>query len=179
MIRRPPRSTLFPYTTLFRSCREPVNLPRSIFEQDGTGRRFVTPFRHADHRAINGVQVGDPVGSRSAEIVRLDDVERLGIVPIEGLWIGRDFVDPDEAADTIEEVRTKEDTEGVVARALPDAVTSAARDRGGRRRRGAPRDERAPPPVPRRSLAPRAHPRRRPRPLRALSVAAPANLRAR
>src|SRR2546423_3449965 len=23
MIRRPPRSTLFPYTTLFRSCREP------------------------------------------------------------------------------------------------------------------------------------------------------------
>src|SRR3712207_8955495 len=24
MIRRPPRSTLFPYTTLFRSCTEPV-----------------------------------------------------------------------------------------------------------------------------------------------------------
>src|SRR5690242_21579503 len=24
MIRRPPRSTLFPYTTLFRSCRSPV-----------------------------------------------------------------------------------------------------------------------------------------------------------
>src|SRR3712207_8277403 len=23
MIRRPPRSTLFPYTTLFRSCRDP------------------------------------------------------------------------------------------------------------------------------------------------------------
>src|SRR5260370_26152574 len=27
MIRRPPRSTLFPYTTLFRSLREPVGLP--------------------------------------------------------------------------------------------------------------------------------------------------------
>src|SRR2546430_13689926 len=27
MIRRPPRSTLFPYTTLFRSCRYP---PRSL-----------------------------------------------------------------------------------------------------------------------------------------------------
>src|SRR2546430_4182420 len=28
MIRRPPRSTLFPYTTLFRSLREPVCAPR-------------------------------------------------------------------------------------------------------------------------------------------------------
>src|SRR5256885_12728998 len=29
MIRRPPRSTLFPYTTLFRSCREPAPGPIS------------------------------------------------------------------------------------------------------------------------------------------------------
>src|SRR6266511_5974928 len=28
MIRRPPRSTLFPYTTLFRSCGRPSVLPR-------------------------------------------------------------------------------------------------------------------------------------------------------
>src|SRR3712207_6922124 len=28
MIRRPPRSTLFPYTTLFRSSRRPAGLPR-------------------------------------------------------------------------------------------------------------------------------------------------------
>src|SRR3712207_8867890 len=27
MIRRPPRSTLFPYTTLFRSARLPANVP--------------------------------------------------------------------------------------------------------------------------------------------------------
>src|SRR2546428_7421266 len=27
MIRRPPRSTLFPYTTLFRSSGQPLNLP--------------------------------------------------------------------------------------------------------------------------------------------------------
>src|SRR5437762_7186946 len=26
MIRRPPRSTLFPYTTLFRSCRRPTSM---------------------------------------------------------------------------------------------------------------------------------------------------------
>src|SRR5258708_28359251 len=31
MIRRPPRSTLFPYTTLFRSVVEP---PRSVGEED-------------------------------------------------------------------------------------------------------------------------------------------------
>src|SRR2546430_4978924 len=30
MIRRPPRSTLFPYTTLFRSCK--------VFDYDGDGR---------------------------------------------------------------------------------------------------------------------------------------------
>src|SRR5256885_9187529 len=34
MIRRPPRSTLFPYTTLFRSCPEPL----SRFETTGAGR---------------------------------------------------------------------------------------------------------------------------------------------
>src|SRR5256885_3842600 len=30
MIRRPPRSTLFPYTTLFRSCQQPGTAQRSI-----------------------------------------------------------------------------------------------------------------------------------------------------
>src|SRR2546430_13589416 len=30
MIRRPPRSTLFPYTTLFRSRRSPRRIPRSL-----------------------------------------------------------------------------------------------------------------------------------------------------
>src|SRR3712207_8484642 len=31
MIRRPPRSTLFPYTTLFRSLRQAVGLLRSVY----------------------------------------------------------------------------------------------------------------------------------------------------
>src|SRR5262249_62138511 len=35
MIRRPPRSTLFPYTTLFRSCREGSNL-RSCEHDDAS-----------------------------------------------------------------------------------------------------------------------------------------------
>src|SRR3712207_8223230 len=33
MIRRPPRSTLFPYTTLFRSCADPVPFYRDLREQ--------------------------------------------------------------------------------------------------------------------------------------------------
>src|SRR2546422_6237846 len=58
MIRRPPRSTLFPYTTLFRSPPTPPDLARqrdaravasseqppwtSLFKQSGTGRLFAS-----------------------------------------------------------------------------------------------------------------------------------------
>src|SRR2546422_8606093 len=35
MIRRPPRSTLFPYTTLFRSFRTPLRAIREVTTQDG------------------------------------------------------------------------------------------------------------------------------------------------
>src|SRR2546429_2524377 len=46
MIRRPPRSTLFPYTTLFRSLKEIMEQPESLrntlrgrlLEEDGTAR---------------------------------------------------------------------------------------------------------------------------------------------
>src|SRR5687768_18009247 len=41
MIRRPPRSTLFPYTTLFRSVRSPFSA------RTGAGR--VAPLRSPDH----------------------------------------------------------------------------------------------------------------------------------
>src|SRR3712207_8859410 len=44
MIRRPPRSTLFPYTTLFRSRAPPHDHPRArrhrgLRHRDGVGRR--------------------------------------------------------------------------------------------------------------------------------------------
>src|SRR5690349_23464278 len=43
MIRRPPRSTLFPYTTLFRSlCRMIVEISSTdLVEESTTGRRWV------------------------------------------------------------------------------------------------------------------------------------------
>src|SRR2546421_1225079 len=36
MIRRPPRSTLFPYTTLFRSVSSPVTFPRHMPDPGST-----------------------------------------------------------------------------------------------------------------------------------------------
>src|SRR2546425_7453484 len=39
MIRRPPRSTLFPYTTLFRSCRRGGGLRLADPDADGVERR--------------------------------------------------------------------------------------------------------------------------------------------
>src|SRR3712207_7999658 len=40
MIRRPPRSTLFPYTTLFRSVRQPLLAVEGLADaDDGAGRR--------------------------------------------------------------------------------------------------------------------------------------------
>src|SRR5215216_7799177 len=44
MIRRPPRSTLFPYTTLFRSCRPPP--PRGVRPRR---RRRCRPARSEEH----------------------------------------------------------------------------------------------------------------------------------
>src|SRR5256885_12227956 len=64
MIRRPPRSTLFPYTTLFRSLLE---LDR------GDGHRAVRRvqlFRRRLHRHVVAERVGhdhDPAGVRSEE----------------------------------------------------------------------------------------------------------------
>src|SRR5256885_16652330 len=41
MIRRPPRSTLFPYTTLFRSIRVPVHMIEHINKVVRVSRRLV------------------------------------------------------------------------------------------------------------------------------------------
>src|SRR3989475_8048056 len=57
MIRRPPRSTLFPYTTLFRSLRRPqppVHVPSSA-------------DRHAVRRALGAVHRRLRPGERSEE----------------------------------------------------------------------------------------------------------------
>src|SRR2546426_4978738 len=45
MIRRPPRSTLFPYTTLFRSCRLRATTPVRGPDAGPDGRLFRVPAR--------------------------------------------------------------------------------------------------------------------------------------
>src|SRR3712207_4546904 len=52
MIRRPPRSTLFPYTTLFRSERLPMLLPATF---TGAGAGLAVNERCAQAEAVPGV----------------------------------------------------------------------------------------------------------------------------
>src|SRR3712207_8215160 len=48
MIRRPPRSTLFPYTTLFRSCR--ARIPESRGREEERGESEASRFGHGKER---------------------------------------------------------------------------------------------------------------------------------
>src|SRR3712207_7269725 len=68
MIRRPPRSTLFPYTTLFRSSREAeTNLPTPVRRSAGARKRR----RRARPRTGSGLtscsQANSPRNFRSEE----------------------------------------------------------------------------------------------------------------
>src|SRR2546430_7112544 len=58
MIRRPPRSTLFPYTTLFRSRR--LSRPVHAGEQSGVGAHERGPLR-ADERACQVTPLTHPL----------------------------------------------------------------------------------------------------------------------
>src|SRR3989454_12622930 len=67
MIRRPPRSTLFPYTTLFRSLCPPRRI--------GIERRE-TPLQALPGRLREGVLEGGAVGSRKFRQPALSQLER-------------------------------------------------------------------------------------------------------
>src|SRR2546426_12799530 len=79
MIRRPPRSTLFPYTTLFRSC----GALRSAWHAVAQPRvRGVLSSRRAHHRtarwtAARGHADDDPVGGTGADLAALSLWGRL------------------------------------------------------------------------------------------------------
>src|SRR3712207_7033055 len=73
MIRRPPRSTLFPYTTLFRSAREnKVTLEGKVTEENKGGivvnvkgvRVFVPASQSGQPR---GADLSEMIGQRSEE----------------------------------------------------------------------------------------------------------------
>src|SRR3712207_6269001 len=75
MIRRPPRSTLFPYTTLFRSFRRWGKLTGALTQPLGLefvevcGEPLGQPpgVREDDGRAVGVDQIQDPVLDRSEE----------------------------------------------------------------------------------------------------------------
>src|SRR5260221_7969025 len=67
MIRRPPRSTLFPYTTLFRSVVEVRPLrgrPQSSTEEREEGKRLIS--EDSNLKALSQ-EAREPLGSRSEE----------------------------------------------------------------------------------------------------------------
>src|SRR3712207_9447484 len=67
MIRRPPRSTLFPYTTLFRS------------RAGAHGQAVVG--RHDDHRAVEEPRVAEPVEQAAQEPVGVLRLEHVALEP--------------------------------------------------------------------------------------------------
>src|SRR3712207_8909194 len=64
MIRRPPRSTLFPYTTLFRSGEQPLQRGG---EPDVRAAAFASGKGHRDHRGRPGDRQGDREGADRSE----------------------------------------------------------------------------------------------------------------
>src|SRR5256885_10214576 len=65
MIRRPPRSTLFPYTTLFRSDAQ-------LLARTEGGRRQVLRARELEHRQIEPLVAPDDLGGKLALVGQLD-----------------------------------------------------------------------------------------------------------
>src|SRR3989454_2984016 len=70
MIRRPPRSTLFPYTTLFRSHdgAPQIQDDAAVVERRQRGREAleVAMARRAERRAVSGRMLVDDVGDRKS-----------------------------------------------------------------------------------------------------------------
>src|SRR3712207_9259167 len=65
MIRRPPRSTLFPYTTLFRSCREPGQLLGEHGHALPPRARHARDVRAPEH-PLRAERVVDPAQDRKS-----------------------------------------------------------------------------------------------------------------
>src|SRR5260370_23784671 len=72
MIRRPPRSTLFPYTTLFRSLYSAGGQPRD--------RRKAVPSRKGAHQPIGDPLVFSPDGRGGTGWARGADGNEIGRV---------------------------------------------------------------------------------------------------
>src|SRR4030066_1495321 len=92
MIRRPPRSTLFPYTTLFRSIKYWVDwygiektalICRSLNENPHTYLRFnkekITREEVLKESGVNSIESHDNVLTGSIEVTSVQDISETGI----------------------------------------------------------------------------------------------------
>src|SRR3712207_8946608 len=103
MIRRPPRSTLFPYTTLFRSV---VKLTDFGIAQ----ARDTTPLTRTG-MVVGTAQYLSPEQAQGMEVNAASDVYSLGIVAYECLTRGRPFDCTSQAA-----IRSEEHTSELQSR---------------------------------------------------------------
>src|SRR3712207_5107214 len=87
MIRRPPRSTLFPYTTLFRSSDDQVHVGKQMHEQKGEGRVNRSGVNHMvvvqdeDERVRNGGDLIEQGGQDRCDwwwLRRLERAQHVG-----------------------------------------------------------------------------------------------------
>src|SRR2546425_2334309 len=88
MIRRPPRSTLFPYTTLFRSALRDQRDVAALLYTD-VGRDGTAQGPNVEATAELARAAGVPVIA-SGGVARLADLRRLAAVPgVVGCVVGR------------------------------------------------------------------------------------------
>src|SRR5256885_10331643 len=87
MIRRPPRSTLFPYTTLFRSAKLlSLPLPKRHSESRQQASRLVVVPRGCDDRHLEPAQLVDLVVIDVWEHDLLAQAQRVITAPVESIW---------------------------------------------------------------------------------------------
>src|SRR3712207_8842404 len=65
MIRRPPRSTLFPYTTLFRSRRRDRAGPHPAYDGVASPRRLRLRVRRPEHAGVHLARSGAADGEKA------------------------------------------------------------------------------------------------------------------
>src|SRR2546430_16962914 len=81
MIRRPPRSTLFPYTTLFRSIAAAAGADFLFYDQEHSGwTTDVLPMLFATARAVDTVPLGRVPASQYHLISQALDLGAMGII---------------------------------------------------------------------------------------------------
>src|SRR2546426_8836102 len=119
MIRRPPRSTLFPYTTLFRSLRQ-ASLDRALPHQLGVAPDIERARRILRQRAEVGRSAGavlvlarlDRLGNRD-HVGRPGGLHQLGdVAPDAAVVVAVEIVAADEVCDAVEGVGVEQQRAG-------------------------------------------------------------------